>query len=112
MRRDVQRAGLEVLEIAHIPRGVVARPHHFLRVLHQHLARFGQRHVVHVAGKQRRPELLLELLDAQAHRRLRAADAFGGARERAFFDDGEEVLELQQLHDESSSNLARWSPAG
>ena len=70
--------------------------HHAARVVGEHAPGFGQRHLVDVAGEERRADLLLELLDALADGRLRAADALGRARERAFFDDGEKVFELEQ----------------
>src|SRR5204863_7149602 len=72
--------------------------HHLARVLDQRLSRLGQRHVVQVAQEELAADFFLELLDALAHRRLRAAHAFGRTGERAFVDDGKKVFELQEIH--------------
>ena len=48
-------------------------------------------------------EFLLELLDALANRRLRAAHALGRAREAALLGDGQEVLELEKFHRDSAT---------
>ena len=73
------------------------------RVVGQDAAGLGQRNLVHVAREERRADFFLELLDALADGRLRAADALGGAGEGALFDDGEEMLELQEVHEIVSS---------
>jgi hypothetical protein len=76
-----------------------------------------QRDLVDVTGKERCPDFLFEFLDALADGRLRAADPLGGPREGAFFDDGEEVFELEEVHGipfgepEYHSCLGRRSPA-
>ena len=101
VRRDRQRAGLQRLELGDLAQRLVAQVDHAPRVVGQHAAGLGQRDLVHVARKERRADFFLELLDALADRRLRAAHALGGARERAFFDDGEKVFELQQIHEPS-----------
>ena len=64
----------------------------------QRLARFGQRHLVQVAGKQCHAQLVFELLDALADGGLRASDALGRPGKRALFSNGEEVFQLQQVH--------------
>src|SRR4030095_5068634 len=50
------------------------------------------------SDEERDADFVLELLDALADGRLRATDSLGGARERSFFADGEEVFELEQIH--------------
>ena len=84
--------------------------HHASRVIGEHSSRFRQRDLVHVAREERRADLVLELLDALTDGRLRAADALGGARKGAFFDDGEEVFELQQIHNARSRVIASRGP--
>ena len=99
VRGNRQRAGLERLELGDLAQRLVAQVHHAPRVVGQDAAGLGQRHLVDVARKERRADFFFELLDALADRRLRAAHALGRARERAFFDDGEEVFELQEIHE-------------
>jgi hypothetical protein len=52
---------------------------------------------VDVTGKEGSADFLFELLDALADRGLRAADALRRTRERALFNDGEKVLELEEI---------------
>jgi hypothetical protein len=54
---------------------------------------------VDIAREERRPDFLFELLDALADRGLRPAHSFRCSRERAFFDDCQEVFELEQIHE-------------
>jgi hypothetical protein len=42
-------------------------------------------------------DFLFELLDALADRGLRAADALRRTRERSLLNDGEKVLELEEI---------------
>jgi hypothetical protein len=44
------------------------------------------------------PIFFFELLDALAYRRLRTRNALRCPREGAFFNDGEKVLELEEIH--------------
>ena len=99
VRGDRQPAGLERPQLRHLPQRVVAHGQQPPGVVGEHAARFGQRHFVDVAREQRRADFFFEPPHALADRRLRPVHAFGRARERAFFDDGEEVLEMQEVHD-------------
>ncbi len=89
-------------DLGDLPHGLVAQGDHAPGVVGEDLARFRQRHLVDVARKERRTHFLFELLDALRDRGLRAAHALGRTRERALFDDGEKVLELQQIHGATS----------
>src|SRR5262249_46757916 len=64
----------------------------------------GEHDLVHVAREERRADGLLQLLDALAHRGLGATDALGGAGEVALLGHGQEMLELEQVHDPTSLN--------
>jgi hypothetical protein len=64
----------------------------------QPLARAGQPHVPGRTVEQHDAELALEASDLLADRCLDDMQAFGGAAEPAFLGDGEEVLQLSQLH--------------
>lgn len=48
--------------------------------------------------EERCPELVLERADLAAHRRLRDAQALGGATYVPFFGDGDEVADLSETH--------------
>ena len=95
VRGDRQRAGLERLQLGDLPQRLVAQVHHAARVVGEHAAGFGERHLVHVAREEGGAHFLLELLDALTDGRLRPAHALGRARERALFDDRQEMFELQ-----------------
>ena len=110
VRGDGQRAGLERLELGDLPQRFVAQVHHAASVVGEHAPGLGERDLVHVAGEERRADLLFELLDALTDRRLRPAHALGRARERALFDDGQEMFELQEIHGARSSDDARIRP--
>src|ERR1035437_3376012 len=70
-----------------------------VRVFYEHLARLGERYAVRIAREQRCPQLVFQFLDVLADRWLRARHSFSGTREGSFLNDGEKVLELQQIHD-------------
>ena len=99
VRGDRQRAGLERLQLGDLAQRFVAQVNHAPGVVGEHAASLRQRHLVDVARKERRADFFFELLDALADCRLRAAHALGGAGERALFDDGQEVFELQEIHE-------------
>ena len=62
------------------------------------LARLGQHHAVVLADEEREAELLLELLDLAAERRLRDVEPFGRAPEVQLLGDRYEIAKMSQLH--------------
>jgi hypothetical protein len=91
-----------VAEMRRLPRGVPLRSsrisstdcmdavHARAAVLEEQLALGRERGAARGAQEQPGVELGLELLHAAAHRRASDAEAFGGAREAAFVDHGDE----------------------
>src|SRR5258706_15493465 len=72
------------------------------RVLVEGLAARRQLDAARKAPEERESELLLEVLDLLAQRRLLQAEAFGGARHALGFGDGDEVAQVAQFHEASS----------
>ena len=68
------------------------------RVSEEQRARLGQRHVALHAMKERRAQLILELPDLLADRRLRHIELFGRARKVQMPRHGLEVRELVNFH--------------
>jgi hypothetical protein len=61
-------------------------------------ARGRQRHLVVFAGEHREAELLFQLLNLPAQRRLRHVETFSRAAEMQFLGDGHEIAKMSQLH--------------
>ena len=65
----------------------------------------GHAHGAGAADEQRLAEAVLELANRQADRGLGAIEAFGGAREAAFFGNGEKYLKFAEIHLEASKTV-------
>jgi len=61
-------------------------------------ARVSEPHGLGGAVQERLAQLALELADLRTHSRLADVHSFGGAREVRGLDDGDEVLELANVH--------------
>ena len=101
MRRHRQPSGFECPQLGHLPQRVVAHHQELARRLGEDPSDFGQGHVVHVPGEQRRADFFLEAPDALTDRRLSAVHPLRGARERTFIDNRKKVFEVQQVHGEA-----------
>ena len=64
----------------------------------ERLAGGGQPNTRRQTLQQRAAELVLEALDLLRERRLRDEQLLGGARERAFVGDRQQVLQLSKVH--------------
>src|SRR3954468_18589342 len=76
------------------------------RALEERGAGRGQLHAVLVAQQQLGADLLLELADLLAQRRLGHVQALGRAAEMQLLRDGDEVAEVAELH--AAITLAAW----
>src|SRR5687767_13168754 len=83
---------------AHLAQRFGSKIHHLPGVRRKHQTRLGRGNVTVGARQELNAHLLLQLFDALADSRLRAAYPLRSARKRPFFDDGEEVFELEQIH--------------
>jgi hypothetical protein len=97
-RRDRQRTSLERFQLRDLTQRFVAEMDHAARVVGEHASGLRQRNLVHVAREEWSADLLFELLDALADGWLRAADTLSGASKRPLFDNGQEMLELEEVH--------------
>src|SRR5688572_6584696 len=75
-----------------------AQVDHLPGIIRQQHAGLGRKDITAGAGQELHADLVFQLLDALADRRLGPTDALGRASERPFFDDGEKVFELEQIH--------------
>ena len=95
---DEHASAPQVLELADGARRLVLEPRQPLRVVEQDLARLGELAALGGTVEQPLVQLFLEPLDRLAHRRLRAVQPRGGAREAALGRDGDEYLQLAEVH--------------
>src|SRR5580693_3553479 len=66
------------------------------------LARGGQLDAMNAARQQFGPDLVLQVANLPAQRRLRGVEpALGGGRQAAFLDHGYEITQVPQLHRDS-----------
>ena len=72
-----------------------------LGALEQQRAGGGEPHAAAVPGEQRNAELVLQLLDLPAQRRLRQAQFLGRAADAAGARDLHEIAQLFEFHDAS-----------
>src|SRR4051794_31478973 len=78
--------------------GGVGGAQHAARLLEQRTARGGQRDAALRAVEEPDAELLLELADLLADRRLGDVEPLRGAAEVQLFGDGDEVPEMAEFH--------------
>jgi hypothetical protein len=75
----------------------VPHPDQLFRIRPQQLSRLRQRSVARGPLKQDLAEILLQLANHLAHRRLGAVQPRGGAREAALFGHREEGFQLEEV---------------
>src|SRR4051812_47325451 len=75
---------------------------HALRAAVHGLAELSGRHALGAAVKERLAEIAFQLVNALAQPRLREAERLGGLPQAATFDDGDESLELCEIHEVTS----------
>ena len=91
----------QVLQLADRARGLRAQCREALRVVQQELARLGQPAALRGAVEQAFVQLVLEPPDGLADGRLRAVQPLRRAREAALGGNGEEDLQLGEIHGQS-----------
>ena len=98
---DRQPADLAALDAPGLARCVLDRVEDLPRPDEERLAGGRQLDPALVAQQQRRPDLLLELADLLAQRRLRHVQALGRAAEVQLLGDDDEVAQVAELHGQS-----------
>ena len=107
---DQHPAPPQVLQLANGALGLRLELHEALRVVEQQLARLGQSAALRRAIEQPLVELVLEAPDRLADGRLRPVQPFRRAREAALGGDGEEDLQLGEIH--GGALRATCAPSG
>ena len=95
---DRQPADLAALDAPGLARRVLDRVEDLPRPDQERLAGRGQLDLALVAQQQRRADLLLELADLLAQRRLGHVQALGRAAEVQLLGDDDEVAQVAELH--------------
>ena len=98
VRADQHPAAPQVLQLANRALGFRLELREALRVVEQQLACLGQPPALRRTIEQPLVELVLEPPDGLADRRLRPVQPFRRAREAALVGDGEEDLQLGEIH--------------
>ena len=96
--RDDQLSPAQVPHIVHGRQRLFLQVEQSLGMLQQHLAGVGQHAAPAGTVEERLPDLVLEPLNDLADRRLRAVQGLGRLGKAAFPDDGDERLELEEVH--------------
>jgi len=102
VRRDGDLAAPEAAELQDRAHGVAAQVEQLLGVLVEDAARGGERAILRRAVDEGRADLALEALEGLAHGGLGPVQALGGGREALLLRDGEQHLELGQIHGDAS----------
>ena len=99
-RVDAERDGAAGAggDAGHLALGRLREGHDPQGALVEHLAGLGERHASRAAHGELAAELLLELGELVGQRRLRYVQAFGGRGDLMLLCDGDEVLELFDIH--------------
>ena len=93
-----QLAAAEAFEFAETFFYFVAEVDQTFRVVLQERSGIGHAHWARAADEERLAEVVLEFANGEAYSRLRAVEAFGGAREAAFLRNHQKYLEFAEIH--------------
>ena len=105
---DQHAAAPQVLQLANRALGLCAQCREALRVVEEKLARLGQPASLRGTIEQAFVQLVLEPPDGLADCRLGAVQPLRGAREAALGGDGEEDLQLGEIHGGALRDGRAW----